>query len=256
MGFHQGPAPSLQKHAHKGLSDLEPQFDIRFVEKKGSETATQPIEKFPCVVGHYGNIVPLLLNGKISGRHCTVRYDIEQKAYIVDDGAEGKPSTNGIYFGDGNDSKKIDLAALKKIGDRVYLLRLMEGDEGFIELYDSKKEPYNGMSTQDLDPRLVRTQATAIEAHEAATAAKTIADENRQKIGKMEANLEGVLKQVEGSIKLMQIVGHNPVRVLIGGVVLSGIGFIAIVLTIFWMKGPDMVDALLETKGYKIDRGK
>jgi hypothetical protein len=238
------------------LKDLEPELDLRFVERSKGKTHETPIEKFPCVVGHAGNVTPTLLNGPISNRHCTIRYDLATRSYDVEDGAEGKPSSNGIYFGDGGESQKVDRAKLTKLGEKIYILRLVSGEEGYIELYNSKKEAFCGRSTLDIDPALVRTEAKAEEAHIAATAAKTIADENREKIGAIETNLAGVLKQVEGSIKLMQIVGHNPVRVLVGGIVLSGIGFIAIVLTIFWMKGPDMVDALLETKGYRIDRGK
>lgn len=185
-----------------GLSDFEPAFDVRFVEKKGSETRSTPIEKFPCVIGHQGNITPQILNGAISSKHCTISYSIEKMAYLVDDGAGGKASTNGIYFGDEGDSSRCDQATLTRLGQRVYLLRVIGGDEGYVELYDAKKDVYSGRSTMDMDPRLIRTEATATEAH-------TIATKNAEHI----EQLEGKLKQF---FIIYEVMTANPKRTMTG----------------------------------------
>ncbi len=169
-----------------GLKDLEPELDLRFVERSKGQIHETPIEKFPCVIGHSGNIAPTLLNGTISNKHCTIRYDLTKRSYSVEDGADGKASSNGIYFGDGGESQKVDRATLTKLGEKVYVLRLVSGEEGYVELYDSRKEAFCGRSTQDIDPRLVRTEAKATEAH-------SIATRNAAHIEKLEGKLRQVL---------------------------------------------------------------
>lgn len=181
-----------------GLSDFEPEFDLRFVERsKGRENKT-PIEKFPCVIGHHGDIKPEILNGHISGKHCTVRYDLKSRSYFVEDGTEGKPSSNGIYF----HGEKVDLATLKISGDRVYLLRLISGEEGYLELFKPGTEPVCPRSTLDVDPRLIRTEETATEAH-------LIATKNKEHI----EQLEGKLKQL---LIIYEVLTSNPKRTLTG----------------------------------------
>lgn len=185
-----------------GLKDLEPELDLRFVERSKGQTHETSIEKFPCVIGHSGNIAPTLLNGTISNKHCTIRYDLATRSYSVEDGADGKPSSNGIYFGDGGESQKVDRATLTKLGEKVYVLRLLSGEEGYIELYDSKKEAFCGRSTMDIDPRLVRTEAKAAEAH-------SIATQNTKHI----TELQGEIKQ---ALLVFDLITANPLRTLSG----------------------------------------
>jgi hypothetical protein len=181
-----------------GLSDLEPECDLRFVERSKGRDHKTPIEKFPCVIGHQGNIKPEILNGHISGKHCTVRYDLKSRSYIVEDGAEGKPSSNGIYF----HGEKVDIATLKVSGDRLYLLRLISGEEGYLELFKPGNEGVCPRSTLDIDPRLIRTEETATEAHQIAT-------KNAEHI----EQLEGKLKQI---LIVYEVLTSNPKRTVTG----------------------------------------
>ncbi|MFA9263061.1 MAG: FHA domain-containing protein, partial [Undibacterium sp.] len=171
-------------------------------ERSKGQTHETPIEKFPCVVGHSGNIAPILLNGTISNKHCTIRYDLESRSYSVEDGADGKSSSNGIYFDDGEKNQKVDRATLSKLGQKVYVLCLLSGEEGYIELYDPKKEAFCGRSTMDMDPRLVRTEAKAAEAH-------SIATQNTKHI----TELEGKIKQ---ALLVFDLITANPLRTFIG----------------------------------------
>ena len=108
---------------------------------------------------------------------------------------DGKPSTNHIYFSDGGESVLCDRAILKTLKDRVYLIRTIDGKEGYLELFDPMQERGGDTrSTLDIDPRMVEFRATAIDAKEkaleglgVANETKVIVQKNSEAIGELDA---------------------------------------------------------------------
>jgi hypothetical protein len=223
------------------LTKIQPDYDLRFVEKVGSKVVDTPIDKFPCVIGHQGDIAPQICNGMISKRHCTVVYNIDSSCYDVIDGADGIPSTNHIYFGDGGESEQVDRATLKNPNERLYLIRLTTGTEAYLELYNPGCL-VGDRSTQGLDPALVQTTRTAEEAH-------SIASSNKSHIDQLEGKL-GIVLQV------LDLLGTNPKKYIVALLVL----FIAIAIgspfAIFWVKRDAIVDALLPVLVDRLDHRK
>ena len=217
------------------LGAIEPTFELRFVERIGTQEVTTTIENFPAIVGHKGTVQPLILNGQISSYHCTIGWNWVQQEYQVQDGMNGKPSTNHIYYSDGGESVLCDGAILKTLKDRVYLLRTIDGKEGYLELFDPKKERGGDIrSTLDLDPRLVEFRATAIEAKEkaieglgvaneglgVANETKVIVQKNSAAIGELDASI--VL--VNQTLTVLKSAGSDARAVLLGTLVLGFVG--------------------------------
>lgn len=182
------------------LKNIEPPYDIRFVEKINGKTEIQNIYSFPAIVGHLGTVKPLIFNGKISKAHCRITHDLIAKTYRIEDGADGKPSTNHIYYGEGGETKAVDSVELSHPGQIVYLIRLTNGEEAYLELYDPRKSYSYECPTQDLDPRYVLTEKKAEEAH-------AIATKNKEQI----AELDGRIKQF---LIVGEYMANNPLRVI------------------------------------------
>ena len=120
------------------LGAIEPTFELRFIERIGIQEVTTTIDKFPAIVGHKGTIQPLILNGQISSYHCKIVWNWVQQEYQVQDGMNGKPSTNHIYYSDGGESVLCDGAILKTLKDRVYLLRTIDRMSPPLSFFGSK----------------------------------------------------------------------------------------------------------------------
>ena len=218
----------------------EPRYSIRFVEKKAGETKTQEIVKMPAIVGHEGSIVPLLCNGMISKKHCTVSYDLNTGVYSVTDGAGDKPSTNHIYFGDRKSVSVVSTIELTELGQIVYLLRMINGTEAYVELYDpNSKYNLDPRSTQSMDPKLVKTAEIANKAKALAEEANVIAVENRDYINELDGRLKPILIIVD-------YVGQHPRRVAASMLILLPTIVILTVIAIAWSGKDSFGDLMIE----------
>ena len=217
------------------LKDIEPQYELRFVERNDARMVSTTIDKFPAVVGHKGTVQPVILNGQISSYHCEVHWNWVRQEYQVQDGMDGKPSTNHIYFSDGGESVLCDKAILKSLNDRVYLIRTIEGKEGYLELFDAKRERNNDpRTTLDLDPQLVEFRATAIDAKEqaiaakgAAVEAKALAQSNTAAIGELDANMDARVKQ---ALTVIRVLGMDARLFIVGTLVFGFAGLMGLTL--------------------------
>lgn len=206
------------------LRAIEPKFELRFTEQIGTQRVFTAIDKFPAIVGHKGTIKPLILNGQISNYHCTIEWNWVKQEYKVQDGMDGKPSTNHIYSSDGGELVLCDIAILRVPNDRVYLISTNDGKEGYLELFDPSKEVGgDGRSTLSLDPQLVElrviaidAKAKAIDAQDAAIEIKAIAQKNSAAIGDLEVLLDPRVRQ---AIAVLQAFGEHPRVFLLGAVV-------------------------------------
>ena len=217
------------------LGAIEPTFELRFIEQIETRRVSTTIDKFPAIVGHKGTVKPLILNGQISNYHCTVNWNWVQQEYQIQDGMDGKPSTNHIYYSDGGELVEVDRAVLKTLKDRVYLISLIQGKEGYLELFDPNKEiGGDTRSTLDIDPRMVEFRATAIEAKEkaveglgVANETKVIVQKNSAAIGALDANIV----MVNQALTVLKAAGSDARSVLLGTlvlgfVVLTGLGLL------------------------------
>ena len=206
------------------LGAIEPKFELRLIEQIGTQRVSTAIESFPAVVGHKGSIRPLILNGQISNYHCTIEWNWVRQEYQVKDGMDGKPSTNHIYYSDGGELDQRDIATLRTLSDRVYLMSTLDGKQGYLELFDPKKQVGgDDRSTLDLDPDLVEFKAIAINANEkaieglgVAIETKAIAQKNSAAIGDLEVLLDPRVRQ---AIAVLQTFGEHPRVFLLGAVV-------------------------------------
>ena len=202
------------------LGAIEPQFELRFVEKVDTRIVSTTIDKFPAVIGHKGSVQPVILNGQISSYHCEINWNWVKQEYQVQDGMDGKPSTNHIYFSDGGESVLCDRAILKTLKDRVYLIRTIDGKEGYLELFDPMQERGGDTrSTLDIDPRMVEFRATAIDAKEkaleglgVANETKVIVQKNSEAIGELDANIVLVNK----TLAVLKTAGADARLVILG----------------------------------------
>lgn len=221
------------------LKAIEPVFELRFVERIGTKVVSTTINSFPATVGHKGTVRPLILNGQISNLHCKVDWNFFRQEYQVKDGTDGpdgRPSTNHIYFSDGGELERRDQAVLKTLNDRIYLLRTNEGTEGYLELFDPKKqEGGDNRSTLSLDPELVelkalvaKTDERAIEGLGVAIETKAIAQKNSAAIEVLDANIEA---RIKSGITLLKIAGADARLVVLGTIVISFAAFSAISLS-------------------------
>lgn len=223
------------------LKGIEPQFELRFVERKDTQMVSTTIDKFPAIVGHKGTVQPLILNGQISNYHCEVNWNWVKQEYQVQDGMDGKPSTNHLYFSDGGESVICDRAILKTLKDKVYLLRTIDGKEGFLELFDPMQERGGDTrSTLDLDMRLVEFGATATEAKEkaieglgvaheglgVANETKAIVQKNSDAIGELDANIALVNK----TLAVLKTAGTDARLVILGTITVGFVGLTGIAL--------------------------
>ena len=206
------------------LGAAEAVLELRFIECIGTQRVSTTIDKFPAIVGHKGTVIPLILNGQLSSYHCEINWNWVKQEYQVQDGMNGKPSTNHIYYSDGGELVEVDRAVLKTLTDRVYLMRTMDGKEGYLELFDPNKEVGgDGRSTLSLDPQLVEFKAIAIDAKakaieglDAAIETKAIAQKNSAAIGDLEVLLDPRVRQ---AIAVLQAFGTHPRVFLLGAVV-------------------------------------
>lgn len=241
------------------LGAAEAVFELRFIERIDAQEVSTTINKFPAVVGHKGTVAPLILNGQISNYHCEINWNWVQQEYQVQDGMEGKPSTNHIYSSaNGGELVQCDRAILKTPKDRVYLLRTIDGKEGYLELFDPNKQEGSGdRSTLDLDPRLVEFRATAIEAKSSAGEAKSnaidakdialqskaIAEKNSAAIGDLETLMDPRVRQ---SIAVLQMFGTHPRMYLAGGCVIFFTGLTVLMLLFLHANMDDIYKSMKE----------
>lgn len=220
--------------------NLEPKYDIRFIEKVGEETEIQEITKFPTVVGHGGNIRPLICNGKISKNHCTVTYDIDNGAYQVEDGANGKPSTNHLYFSDciGGDCAVTSKAILSKPGQAVYLIRLLNGTEAYIELYDPNDiRSIDPRATKSLDPLLRKTNEIAIEARQ-------VSEHNAVRLSELDGRLQTLFA-------VFDYLGEEPRKAISAIAIITLMIVIGLPTIVIWANRQAIVDIMLKEETYK-----
>mgnify|MGYP000217430900 CR=1 FL=1 len=216
------------------LGSIEPQFELRFVEKVDTRIVSTTIDKFPAVIGHRGSVQPVILNGQISSYHCEINWNWVKQEYQVQDGMDGKPSTNHIYFSDGGESVLCDRAVLKTLKDRVYLIRTIDGKEGYLELFDPMQERGGDTrSTLDIDPRMVEFRATAIDAKEkaleglgVANETKVIVQKNSEAIGELDANIVLVNK----TLAVLKTAGADARLVILGTIAVGFAGLTGITL--------------------------
>jgi hypothetical protein len=219
-------------------------LNLRFVEINQGEIRQQEINKYPCIIGRNGTVKPLITNGALSLQHCTICYDFRNQTWTISDGVDGKKSSNGIFSYDRKTleiDRVSDKISIINEGDRVYLLSKSDGPCAYVELHKNSLES----PTQDFDPALVRLTVGLEE-----VAGRSI--QNSEKIGEM----EGVLKKVSNSIQLMQWVGQRPIQTLSGVIILLFAGFGIVSLSILNVKGADIIDYFLESRGYKIEQKK
>jgi FHA domain len=215
---------------------------LRFIEIRDGEIRQQEINRYPCVIGRKGTVIPLISNGALSQQHCTINFNFKEQVWTVIDGTQEQKSSNGIYR---YDRKTLEIErAHKQIsiineGDRVYLLNKIDGTCAYVELSKGSLD----CPTQDFDPALVELNAGLQEVAERSIL-------NQGKIGE----IEGAVKRISDSVAVMQWVGAKPLQTLIGLLILLFAGFGLISLTILYTKGPDVIDAVLQSKGYKIER--
>ena len=218
------------------LKDIEPKYELRLVERIDTRIVSTAIDKFPAIIGHKGTVQPLILNGQISSFHCSVEWNWVKQEYQIEDGMDGRPSTNHIYFSEnGGESVLCDRAILKTPKDRLYLLRTIEGKEGYLELFDPKKEwVENAQSTLDLDPQLVEFRATAIDAKEkaidakgTAIEAKELAQINTVAIGALDANMDERVKQ---ALTVLKVLGMDARLFVVGTLVFGFAGLMGLTL--------------------------
>jgi hypothetical protein len=196
---------------------------LQFVEIKDADRQVQLLEGDQHVVGHSGDIVPKLCNGRISKRHATVSRMAEEAIQVyglqwfVVDGFEGKESTNGLWtVTDG----KISEGMLTKPGDRIYLLRDVDAcREAYLEVVaePSTSRPCNDRSTVGFEQKLIALK-------------ETVAG-NRESIGAVQTQLGATEQKVEFLIDTIERLGRNWKRFVIGGLTasfLAGAGITAI----------------------------
>lgn len=219
------------------LGAIEAVFELRFIERIGTQVVSTTISQFPAVVGHRGTVIPLILNGQISNYHCEINWNWVKQEYQVQDGMDGKPSTNHIYSStDGGELVLCDRAVLKTLKDRLYLIRTVDGKEGYLELFDpNKQDGTNDRSTLSLDPQLVEVRALVIKADEraieglgVAIATNAIAQRNSAAIEVLDANIEA---RIKSGITLLKIAGADARLVVLGTIVISFAAFSAISLS-------------------------
>ena len=219
------------------LGSIEADFDLRFVEKTDDRVVTTTISNFPAIVGRGGTVIPIILKSQISRQHCTINWNWVHKQYQVQDGVDGEKSTNHIYSSsDGGDSTQCDKAILKTPKDRVYLLSLVDGHEGYLELFDPRKqEGGDTRSTLSLDPQLIEFKALAIKAEEkaieglgvateglgVANETKVIVQKNSAAIGELDANIVLVNK----ALAVLKTAGTDARLVILGTI---AVGFAAL----------------------------
>ena len=102
---------------------------LRFVEVNGDEQNIEILENVPFqIVGHKGEIKPLISNGHISRFHASVchNFDYGINLWTVTDGnlRTGELSRNGLMNKDGE--KIIGSITLENVGDKVYLLYMYD----------------------------------------------------------------------------------------------------------------------------------
>ena len=218
-------------------------LNLRFIEINNGEIRQQEINKYPCIVGRKGTVIPLISNGALSQEHCTIDFNFKEQVWTVVDGTKDQKSSNGIYR---YDRRTLEIARVENgqisiinEGDRVYLLNKMDGTCAYLELCKSSLD----CPTQDFDPAFVKLNAGLKEVAE-----RSISNEG--KIGQ----IEGAVKRISDSVAVMQWVGAKPLQTSVGLLILLFAGFGLISLTILYTKGPDIIDAVLQSKGYKIER--
>ena len=218
------------------LGAIEPIFEIRFIEQIGTQKVSTTIDKFPATVGHKGTVRPVILNGQISSFHCKIDWNFFRQEYQVEDGVDGKPSTNHIYSSEnGGELVLCDRAVLRTPSDRVYLMRTNDGKEGYLELFDPNKQPGgNPRSTLSLDPELIELKALASKADEraieglgVAIETKAIVQKNSEAIGELEVLLDSRVRQV---LSVLQIFGSHPRVFLVGASVFLVTGIVGLTL--------------------------
>ena len=218
------------------LGAAEAVFELRFIERIGTQVVSTTISQFPAVVGHRGTVIPLILNGQISNYHCEINWNWVKQEYQVQDGMDGKPSTNHIYSStDGGELVLCDRAVLKTLKDRLYLIRTVDGKEGYLELFDpNKQDGTNDRSTLSLDPQLVEVRALVVKADERAIEGLGVAIETKAIAQKNSAAIEeiGVLldPKVRQAIAVLQTLGSHPRVFLVGSVVFLVTGIFALTL--------------------------
>ena len=224
------------------LGSIEADFDLRFVEKSDDRVVATTISKFPAIVGRGGTVIPVILNSQISGQHCTINWNWVHQQYQVQDGVDGKKSTNHIYSSrDGEELIQCDKAILKTLKDRVYLLSIVDGQEGYLELFDPRKqEGGDKRSTLSLDPELIEFKALAIKAEEkaieglgvankglgVANETKVIVQKNSDAIGELDANIALVNK----TLAVLKTAGTDARLVILGTITVGFVGLTGITL--------------------------
>jgi len=210
------------------LKDIEAIFELRFVEQLGTQEVTTIIDKFPAIVGHKGDVKPLILNGQISAQHCEISWNFVKQEYVVLDGAYGRPSTNHIYFSDGGELILCDRAVLRTLSDRVYLMQTMNGKVGYLELFDpNKTKAGNERSTLDLDPQLVELKVTAIDAKAKAIEGLGVANETKAIVQKNSAaigELDASIVLVNQTLAVLKTAGTDARLVILGTVAVGFAG--------------------------------
>lgn len=232
-------------------------LDLRLVERLNIEGSVQPIDKFPATIGKSKTSLPpppyhvsiIIDNAALSKFHCSIEHSISLNYWTITDGYLGKKSTNGIWFKPqtATEMERVSSCVLQNNGDRVYLLSTKDGREVFLEVFNSTLDHIaSDKDTKSLDPSVVKLK-------EHVQSLDVRAAENKAKIETLEDTVE-IFKKAEGLIKVLNYAGSNPVQSFVGLLVLGACGITFIVGATMYVKGPDIVDAVLQSKGYKIER--
>lgn len=203
-------------------------LDLRFVEKVGSESSTQPIDKFPCTIGRSKDaptpppyhLHSLISNGSLSEFHCTIEHDIALNNWTVTDGISGDPSTNGIWFRprEASEMERVESCVLQRLGDRVYLLSTYDGRLAYVEVFDPAKQPIDiARTTMDLDPALIRVR------EEMHSEFAKLHDAGQKRDAKLE-KVSAAIETAESAGKLLIAVYNHRKELIVGAIVLAIIG--------------------------------
>lgn len=205
---------------------------LQFVEIKDADRHTELLEGDRHLVGHKGDIVPRLCNGRISQRHATIARIGRQ--WLVVDGHEGKPSTNGLWTIEG----RIYEGMLAKEGDRIYLMRDI----------DASTECYLEVVAEPSRPTTQQPDRSTIDMENRVNALDSLAHENRSKIVATDEKLSELEQKIQLAGETLIAASKNWRQLMLGAIVCSFIAGAGIVAIGFYTHLDQVFDRIFPTQ--------
>jgi prefoldin subunit 5 len=190
---------------------------LQFVEILNADRHTELLEGDRHIVGHKGDIVPQLCNGRISQRHATIARIGRQ--WLVVDGYEGKPSTNGLWA---VTEGRIDKGMLANVGDRIYLLRDVDAaTECYLEVV---AEASKALASADRSTLSMENRVNALDSLAHENRSKIV--ETAEKVGELEQKIQLAGETLIAASKhWRQLILGSIVLSFVAGAGLTAIGF-------------------------------